>query len=687
MSSVINTNLASLNAQRNLSKSSEGLASSLQRLSSGLRINSAKDDAAGLAISQRFTAQVGGLTQAARNANDAISLAQTAEGALSGVGDNLQRLRTLAVQSANSTNSDVDRAAIQSEVSSLVSEIGRVAGTTQFNGINLLDGSFSAQSFQVGANANQTISISVDSVNTSKLGSTQAAAVTASNNGTALVSGDLTLNGVTVGASNATSDTASNINGAASAIAKAAAINAVSSQTGVTAKADVNEVAGVAQTLAAVTSSTFTVNGVTTSAIVTGGTNAAADRNSAINAINAISGRTGVVAVDSGTSAGGVKLTSADGRNITVTASNAALTGATGVSSAASGVTQYGKFTLTSSSTINVSGNATNLQNAGVIAGSFATQTAIASTSNATQSTSAFAAGDFKINGVLIGASLASSDTASSAGQSASAISKVAAINAISSQTNVTATANANSVAGTAQTATSGLSGTISVNGVATSAVTTTGVGSTDRAAVVSAINAISGQTGVVASDGGTSAGGVVLTAADGRNITTTANSTLTSAATGLSGSGAGTTNYGSFSLSSAKSFTVDEGSTGTTAVASGILAFGTYGAGRSGQSLATVDVSTATGANNAITAIDNAISSVNSSRASLGAIQNRFSSTISTLQSTTENLTAARSRIVDADFASETANLTRSQILQQAGTAILAQANSLPNGVLALLR
>jgi flagellin len=147
MASYINTNIASLNAQRNLGMSSSGLTTSLQRLSSGLRINGAKDDAAGLAISQRMSAQVGGLNQAARNANDAISLAQTAEGALSGISDNLQRLRTLAVQAANSTNSDSDRATIQTEVSALVSEIGRVADTTEFNGIKLLNGSFAAQAF------------------------------------------------------------------------------------------------------------------------------------------------------------------------------------------------------------------------------------------------------------------------------------------------------------------------------------------------------------------------------------------------------------------------------------------------------------------------------------------------------------------------------------------------------------
>jgi flagellin len=159
MPQVINTNIASLNAQRNLNKSQGALNNSLQRLSSGMRINSAKDDAAGLAISERFTAQIRGLNQAVRNSNDGISLAQTAEGALGEVTNNLQRVRELAVQSANATNSSSDRAAMQQEVSQLVLEIDRVANQTNFNGVKLLDGSFAAQSFQVGANVGETIEI------------------------------------------------------------------------------------------------------------------------------------------------------------------------------------------------------------------------------------------------------------------------------------------------------------------------------------------------------------------------------------------------------------------------------------------------------------------------------------------------------------------------------------------------
>jgi len=159
---VINSNVMSLNAQRNLATSSSSLSTSIQRLSSGLRINSAKDDAAGLAISERFTSQIRGLDQAVRNANDGISLAQTAEGALGEVTNNLQRIRELAVQSINATNSTSDRAALDVEVQQLITEIGRVGSDTQFNGVNLLDGSFTAQDFQIGANSGQVITVDIN---------------------------------------------------------------------------------------------------------------------------------------------------------------------------------------------------------------------------------------------------------------------------------------------------------------------------------------------------------------------------------------------------------------------------------------------------------------------------------------------------------------------------------------------
>ena len=684
MASVINTNISSLNAQHNLAKSGATLQTALERLSSGLRINSAKDDAAGLAISERMTSQINGLNQATRNANDGISLTQTAESAVSGMTDNLQRLRELAVQAANSTNSASDRASIQSEVSQLVSEIGRISSTTEFNGIKLLDGSFSGKTIQVGANANQIIAMSIENTSTSKLGSTLTSSLTAVNNGTAMASGDLVLNGITIGSSVATSDAASTAGGAISAISKAAAINALTVQTGVSAKVDTTTAVGVSQAIAGGQGFVI-INGVSTDLVTQSGTagQAGANRAALVSAINAKSSLTGVTATDTGLSATGIQLSATDGRNIVTSLSAAAgsVGGSdtfTSVSTGLKETTSYGNFTLSSSKEIVVSGSA-NIANAGMVAGSYSTQTAAASTSSG--SATAFVAGDFRINGAVIGASLAAADTASSVGNANSAIAKAAAINAISSFTGVTASANVNQLNGAVMTATAD-TGSIVINGVSTSTITTTTDGTQNRTAVISAINAISGRTGVVAVDGGTSALGVNLVAADGRNIVTSLVS-ITAAMTGITES----TAYGTFTLSSSKSFTVSTGDTGASLSTKAMLAAGTYGSGQTGQSLKSIDVSTINGANNAISAIDNAINTLNSVRGDLGALQNRFTSTVSNLSSSSDNMTAARSRIRDADFAVETAKLSRGQILQQAGVAMLAQANALPNNVLALLK
>ena len=207
MSSTINTNINSLTAQRNLGQTTNALSTSIQRLSSGLRINSAKDDAAGLGISQRFTSQIRGLNQAVRNANDGISLAQTAEGALGSAGTILQRVRELAVQSANATNSASDRAALNAEVGQLTAELDRIAKTTQFNGTNLLDGSFGSAIFQVGANANQTITATSANFSTNKYGNNRIGSVVAATAGSV---GDLV--------TGSTADAVASSSGAAAAI-------------------------------------------------------------------------------------------------------------------------------------------------------------------------------------------------------------------------------------------------------------------------------------------------------------------------------------------------------------------------------------------------------------------------------------------------------------------------------------
>lgn len=513
MSSMINTNIASLNAQRNLQSSQGALATSLQRLSSGLRINSAKDDAAGLAISDRMTGQVNGLNQAARNANDGISLTQTAEGGLATTTDLLQRMRTLSVQSANGTNSASDRSSIQQEVSQIQQEINRVANTTQFNGQNMLDGSLNNAQFQVGANANQTINFSIASSQANAIGNNAVganAAVTAT-----------TLTQAHLGA--ATGVFAANV--------------------------------FLAQAI--------TVQGNGTSATIPNTT------------------------LTIGSSA----------RAVAAAVNNAA--GTTGVSATATTTASIGGF---------VAGNVSlKLQGAPTAAGA--------------------------ANPVTISATLATATDVAGLTN---------AINAQSGQTGITAVAN----------------------------LTTGAVALSQAAGYDIGVNNLTAQTAITVT-GTTSAG------AAGTAVTLTATGTATDTATV----------GGAVKFSSPSAFTVS-----SSVATSGIFDVANGAVGSSLSAVASIDVTTMTngiptGANNALQVIDSAIANISSSRASLGALQNRFSTTISSLQSTSENLSAARSRIQDTDFASETASLTRGQILQQAGTAMLAQANSLPNGVLALLR
>ncbi|MFZ5757652.1 MAG: flagellin [Pseudomonadota bacterium] len=284
---VINTNVMSLTSQRALNSTGTSMATSMQRLSTGLRINSAKDDAAGLAISERMTTQIRGMNVAIRNANDGISLSQTAEGALSTVGENLQRIRELAVQSSNATNSNTDRNALQAEVSQLLSEIDRVADQTAFNGKKLLDGSFAGQVFQVGANAGETISIgSITDANTAALGSVSQAtggALSVAASGltgyaTAIAAGGVTVNGVDIGA----------ISGASSAAERAGqlvnAINNVSTQSGVGAAYD-SATGQITLTSAAA----ITVAGTTNSATVAGYANGSIGTVTTTTGINSLS--------------------------------------------------------------------------------------------------------------------------------------------------------------------------------------------------------------------------------------------------------------------------------------------------------------------------------------------------------------------------------------------------------------
>jgi len=514
---VINSNISAIAAQNSLRTSGLNQTTAMERLSSGVRINSAKDDAAGLAISTRMTANIRGLAAAIRNANDGISLTQTAEGSLSSIGDNLQRIRELAVQSANSTNNATDRAALHAEASQLVSEIDRIAANATFNGIKLLDGSYQDQNLQVGSGneANDRISISIASAKSSALGvgggssySTVVNSTTAGVGSTALLSGALSVNGFIVGG--ASTDGVSSTGSDSSGIAVAAAINAVSGQSGVTASVNKTEKAGIA---------VGTVGGA----------------------------------------------------------------GATGFSSV-------------------------------------------------------LASGAVSINGVSLGTIEAAASNIARGAQ------MTAAINAKSSQTGVIATFSTES-GSVSLSAADGRNIEIKIASAAGTAIT-------------------SAMTGIAHTDGSTTSGA---------NITTVYRSSIKLSSSNASGITIGGITAAGLTAS---------GLTATSSTLAYTAATATAGAG-----VSTVDLTTATGSQTALSTLDKAINTITDARAAMGAYQNRLTASIANLETSSMNLQASRSRILDTDYAKETTNLAKSQIIQQAATAMLAQANQSAQSVLSLLK
>ena len=500
MASTINTNIASLTAQRNLNTNQASLNTSINRLSSGLRINTAKDDAAGLAISERFTSQIRGTNQAARNANDGISLAQVAEGALKSSGDILQRVRELAVQSANATNSSSDRKALQEEVNQLVSEMDRIAQTTEFNGKKLLDGSFGAQQFQVGANANQTITATTANMRTNSYGNNQ---MVASGLGAQAASGSNGMVDTTASVYGTAGSATVEIGADSTAKTIASLVNAQSDKTGVTATAITKA------ELSFDTTGTYSLNLTSDNATATpinfnvSATGTSDGLAAAVTAINDVSSKTGIsAAVNKGGTA--IELTNTAGNDITVGETASANAGAASMAK----IDQYG-----------------------------AVETPVA----------------------------------------------------------------------------------------ATTAAGGTGLGST-----VGGVVTLDSSKGFTVSGGGDALGGSTYDTATSLNVTT---------------------------------------------------------GGSELNTVANLDITSFDGATKALKTIDSAIAHISSERAKLGATQSRFETAITNLSNSSENMSAARSRIQDADFAVETANLSRSQILQQAGTAMIAQANQLPQGVMSLLR
>jgi flagellin len=711
--SVINTNLNALVSQESGRAANLKLSQSMERLSTGTRINSAKDDAAGLAISNRMTSQVRGISMAVRNANDAISMTQTAEGAYGQVNNILQRMRELAVQSASGTATNSDRASLQLEVSQLKQEIDHIAKTTNFNNINLLDGSASKVVIQTGANQVDKIDMNFTSVKTNHIGSDiQPSLTTFGGTATsmgALADNDLTINGVSIGASYAMDDQSSYLTGEASAIAKVAAINRKTEQTGVTAVVGETAISGSAMTGAAL-SGTISINGYSTASVSTT-TDTALSRKLVVNAINAISNATGVTAVDTESDNNGVQLLAKDGRNITLelTTLTAASTGLANAT-ATTYVGSYNLFSNDGSSPITIGTKEGNTQNtvekAGLRVGTYAaglaeTVTKVRNTSEvqelsgSTAGTGVLSGHTLVINGVAIGASVASDDqssyqssgTTSGSQRAQSAIAIAAAINKQSDRTGVTAEANANVLRGSAFTATAAGStaATVTLNGVTITTDTS------DLQNVIDSFNEVSGRTGVVASRVGGTNGALQLTAADGRNIdiasTNGSNANLGLTGVTVGGSSSSTvTHYSTVKLSSDTAFTVDAGYEGTTQFERLGFRKGTFG-GAKGDKIAELDISTAAGANDAIRAIDSAINQVSAAQAKSGALNNRLDTIVNNLSEGLQNMSASRSRILDTDYASETTALARSQIISQAATAMLAQANQGPQSVLALLK
>jgi len=535
---IINSNISSLNTQRKLAGTNVGLSTTMERLSSGLRINGAKDDAAGLSISERMTSQINGLNQARRNSNDGISVAQTAEGALQTSTDILQRIRTLSVQSANDTNSTSDRKSLQAEVNQLVAEFDRVANTTQFNGLNLLNGDFSNSQFQVGANANQVIAFGIGSAKSTDMANFETATYANSTSAGMMVTSSAGSDGSTATGNRMASQTLTlRSKGSVGTVdltasqtsAKdiAARVNTVSSLTGgITARAETYAFMDLSTGTQQVAVN-FRLNGESIQAF---SSSAGSDVDGMVTAINDVSGKTGVVAkkvdVPGSTGSYRVQLFAADGRDISVTqadvSSNAGSVGAT-----------WGNA------------NIMRLQ------------------------------GAYDSNGTITAVGAAAAGTTAAGAQ------------------------------------------TLSVGGATANRNATVG----------------------------------------GRLI---------------------------FSNDSA--FTVDANVSNTTA---GILSVtnGQIQGGGKGTTLYAVDITSALGANKALSVVDAALARVSSERSKLGALQNRFQMTIENLQTSSENLSASRSRIRDADFAEETSNLSRWQVLQQAGTAMLSQANQRPQSALQLLQ
>ena len=688
----IHTNVGALVAQRGMDDSMQELNSAMNRLSTGYRINSAADDAAGSAIASKFEAQTRSLGVAIRNANDAISLTQTAEGALGEVENILQRMRELSVQAGNSTLNTSDRAQIQAEVDALAAEIDAISAKTNFNQVNLLDGSNSSVNMQIGIDKGDDLAIALQKTDVSTLGigSSSNARVLTSERITAMsaldpAAGDIringenafsadqntatvTLNGVTHSLESALASPAADGSAGRNAAVVASMFNTNSGVHGAVATA-FNEVVGTSNAFTA--GGTISVNGVTITAQDTKEDFVAEVNN--ITSVNATIDSNGFI-VFSNTSGDNIVLAGADIGNVGHTADAyggfVQLSNADGSAvsiEAGSYKNGYGADATAAPGTIaDVTGFGFNQTTGSVVRGAVVTSTALT------------AAMDVKINGVAIGAS-----------DSASALSKAAAINAAGA--GVTATARTEAYL------------TIDLAGVTNSQLADFSINDitidisadTDTQTVVDGINtALSGVIDIVASADSTT-GALVLTSASG--LTIDANSgTATGFITAVinqNGTSIAAEATGDYVTHGALTLTSNDG--GTISIEDGEqdthTGLATLGLQAQSEAVDTtsegLSVESVANATAALAAIDSAIETVSTYRAGFGATENRLDSAISNLTTYQTNLEASKGRILDADFATETSKLTKAQILQQAATSMLAQANASKQGLLALLQ
>ena len=683
---VINTNVAALNSQRQLVKSGNDMAEAMERLSSGRRVNTAADDAAGLSIANRMTSQIRGLDQAIRNANDGISLMQTAEGALDETTNILQRMRELAIQSANGIYSDSDRATLDAEVQQLIAELDRISETTTFNGQQLLDGTLGEVELQIGSNANETVTLEIPSMDAQSLGMGSQAvdvlgAEVATLTGVTLSEGDVLINGQSIGEFDGTTDTfqdlLDNINENVLGI-EASGLTSLEAETvgdGILENGDTL----VIDVVSADGSGTNQYNITDTESMT-----------ELVDKINTVTG--GIVNADLD-DLGQLVLTNSQGSTIQLSSSGTAATveQATGFDVDGGTPEARGQIILVSENDdpITISRGSTGTlddledlgfresSDAGTIEGVAITTASVA-----------WNVGDLTINGFQI----TNDDTDSLAG-------KVAAINESTLDTGVVAETFTSATLNFDGVDVTDLADVFNINGVE---VDLSAVTSTEE--IVDEFNALTDLTGVSASLLGTR---VVL---EGNTSSIIFDDGAGAVATGLGDSGGniaalvmsdGTTGGGAggvvadgdnvpggilLTSNNMTPISVELGDNATAATLGFVEANSSAG-GRFGVAITSVNVASATSAQRALDVIDRALEEINAVRSDMGAVTNRLEFTMSNLMNVSENTAASRSRIMDADFAAETSNLARAQVLQQASQAMLAQANAAPQQVLQLLQ